>query len=413
MPILTFGINHKTAPLALREQMAFNTENMPATLQQLLNKPAINEAVLISTCNRTEIYTAIDNPSILLDWFSQQNNAHPDNIKQFCYSYQGMHAVKHLMRVATGLDSMVLGEPQILGQIKLAYKIACDAGTVGSHLQQLFPAVFCASKEIRHQTNIGKNPVSLAFATVHQAKKIFSTLKTCTVLFVGSGETIELTAAYFKKQGVKRIIIAGRNIDKTAITAKQFAAEPIQIGSIPNYLNDVNIIVSATASQLPIIGKGMIESMFKQQKRRPLFMADLAMPRDIEPETAELEDVYLYNLDDLNMIIKKNQKNRSEAAAQAEALVSLQAEHYMRQLRITDASDMIRQYREQLSEIRDQELAKALQQLNKGQNPYEVLSTFAHGLTNKCLHKPTLKLRQAASDQNMELIMLAKYLFDL
>lgn len=413
MPILTFGINHKTAPLVLREQMAFNPENMPNTLQQLLSKPAINEAVLISTCNRTEIYTAIDNPNILLDWFSQQNDAHPDNIKPFCYSYQGMHAVKHLMRVATGLDSMVLGEPQILGQIKQAYKIACDAGTVGNHLQQLFPAVFYASKEIRHQTNIGKNPVSLAFATVQQAKKIFSSLKKCTVLFVGAGETIELAASHFKKQDVKRIIIAGRNLNKTMLVAEQFGAEAIQIGAIPNHLNDVDIIVSATASQLPIIGKGMIERTLKHQKRRPLFMADLAMPRDIEPETADLEDVYLYNLDDLNMIIEKNLKNRSEAAIQAETLVSLQAEHYMRQLRITDASDMIRQYREQLGEIRDQELAKALQQLNNGNNPYEVLSTFAHSFTNKCLHKPTVKLRQAASDHQMELVMLAKYLFDL
>ncbi|MCH9644712.1 MAG: glutamyl-tRNA reductase [Gammaproteobacteria bacterium] len=412
MTLLTFGINHKTAPLALREQLAFNEENTAEALQELLKKEAVNEAVLISTCNRTEVYTAIEEPKALFDWFDSQHGVKNKAFHQHCYAHQGVDAIKHLIRVTSGLDSMVLGESQIFSQVKKAYQLACELDTVGDHLKPLFPAAFAASKLIRNQTAIGQHPVSLAYATVQLAKKVFSDITKCRVMLVGNGETIELLATHLKSQGITQFTVASRSLERGKALTQSLNANAIRISEIPQHLEAIDILVSATASQLPIIGKGLIEKV-AQQKSKPLFIADLAVPRDIEAEAANVDNVHLVNIDSLDDVIQQNLSHRQEAASQAEALVELQAQHYMQELRVNDVGDIIRGCRERVMEVRDEELMKAIQKLNNGHNPYEVLTTMANNLTNKMLHKPTTQIRKAASQQRTDLILLSKYLFDL
>ena len=411
--ILTYGINYKSAPLALREKLSFNAEQTPQALQTLSQIPAVNEAVILSTCNRTEVISTLKDPTIILKWLTQQRKLNEPDITPYCYHYHDADAVRHLMRVACGLDSMVLGENQILKQFKQAYLLAHQAGTVGYQFNKLFPAVFSASKLVRHQTAIGQSAVSVAYATLQLAKRIYSRMQNCKVLLIGAGDTIELVATHLKGSGVTQITVANRTLARANLIAQQVNGYAIRISDIPAYLPQIDIIITATASQLPILGKGLVESALKQKKRRPLFIADLAVPRDVEPEVADLEDVYLYNIDDLQMIIETHLKHRSEAAKQAEEMIEMQASHYIQKLRILDASDMICCYRDKISNIRDAELAKARQQLQRGTSPDIVLATLAHNLTNKVMHQPTTKLRQAAYDDRLDLLLLAKELFDL
>ena len=411
MPLVTYGINHKTAPLAIRERLAISEGQTPIFLQELLKHNAVNEAVLLSTCNRTEIYSYTDNHGCIQQWLHAQHSG--IDLTPFCYSYQGHDMVRHLMRVSAGLDSMVVGEPQIFGQIKEAYRIAYEHNAVGQHLQNLFPAAFSACKQIRNETAIGKSPVSLTYAVLQLAQRIFTNLNKCRVLLVGTGEIMELMATHLQQHGIQHLIVANRSRERAQTFADQFNANAIRIGDIPLYLEQIDIVITATASQLPILGKGLIERALKTKKRRPIFMADLAVPRDIEPEVAELEDVYLYNIDDLQGIIQQNLQHRNAAAEQAEAMIEIQVAHYMQQLRIVDASDMIRQYREQIEDLRDQELAKAYALLVQGKQPETVLTTFAHNLINKIMHKPTIKIRQAAYNEEIESLLHTKDLLDL
>lgn len=410
MYLLAYGINHKSASLAIREQLAFNPEQVPHILQELICRTAVNEAVALSTCNRTEIYTVGDYDPTVKEWLTKR----PHGVDvSCCYHYQDVDMVRHLMRVASGLDSMVLGESQILGQIKQAYALACDTGTVGSRLQHLFPAVFAASKQVRTQTAIGDNPVSIAYAVVQLAQRIFSNLADCKILLVGAGDTIELIATHLHAQGARQLTVANRTVERARKLSDQFQARAIQIRDVPLYLTETDIVISATASQLPILGKGTLESVLRQRKRRPIFMADLAVPRDIEAEVGELEDIYLYNLDDLQSVIKQNLKNREEAAEQAEAVIAMQAAHYMRQLRVINAGDMIQNFRQKVENVRDQELTKALADFERSNNPQAALASLAHSLTNKIMHQPTVKLRQAAYHEQLDLLLLMKDLFNL
>ncbi len=412
MTVVTFGINHKTAPLLVRERLVFSDLDRQKALHDLLRHPAVNEAVLLSTCNRTEIYTNTTNPYVLQEWFCAQH-AKTTDISAFCYWYEKEEAIKHLMRVGCGLDSMILGEPQIFGQLKQAFQLSCDLGYVGEALRPLFPAVFSACKEIRFKTAIGENAISFTYVALQIAKRIFSHLADCQVLLIGAGETIELAATHLRSQGIQKLIIANRSLEKAADLAKTFEATAIKIGDIPQYLSTTHIVITATASQLPILGKGLIERMTKQRKRQPLLLIDLAMPRDIEPEVAEIDDVYLYNLDDLQQIIARNLKNRSAAAEQAEALIEIQTEHYLRQLRVYEAGDMIHQYRSQLTDFCAIELQKAQKKIAQGVDSQIVLKEFSHILTQQFLHTPTIKLRQAAKEARLDLLLLAKELFNL
>ncbi len=414
MPLLAYGINHKTAPISIREKWSFDTKQTADALRDMQAFTAVNEAVLLSTCNRTEIYTVQENHSALESWLNNRPSVKQLDLTPYRYYYCGFDAIRHLIRVASGLDSMILGEPQIFGQIKQAYQLACDVGTVGQHLQHIFPAIFAASKDIRNNTAISNNPVSLAYVIVQLAKRIFTSLENCRVLLVGAGEMMELITTHLHSHGIHQITVANRHVEKASRLATPLHGCAIRIGDIPAYIKDIDIVISATASQLPILGKGMMESALKLKKyRRPVFMVDLAVPRDIEPEVAQLEDVYLYNIDDLQTVISQNMKNRETAAKQAEALVEIQAKHYLQQLRILDSSDIITRYRKQMDQLRDQELQKALQQLKRGQNAEETLNAMARNLTNKIMHQPTIKLRQAAYNNQLDLLLFAKELFEL
>lgn len=410
MPLFSCGINHQTAPIDIRERLVYNNQQTQIALSEICRLEAVNEAVMVSTCNRTEIYMAGERADTVLDWFQEKASAANIPILSNCYLHADEAAVKHLLRVASGLDSMILGEPEIFGQVKTAYRLACEAGAAKQELQHLFPAAFAASKLIRRETQIGKHPVSLAYAVVQLAKRIFTHLNQCCVLLIGAGELMDLITSYLNGQQIHHLIIANRTLEKASSLARPFGGLGIRIADIPAYLSQADIVITATASQLPIIGKGMLERTLKARKRRPMLMVDLAVPRDIEPEAAHLEDIYLYNIDDLQSIIDANLKNRSVRAKQAEALVEIQAEHYMHQIKVNHAGDIISQFRKQAELHRDQSLEKALVELRQGREVNEILHQLAHRLTNKILHQPTLKLRQMAYSNQTEALILAKEL---
>ncbi len=413
MALLAFGINHKTAPLALREQVVFMPENTPGALQDLLRQKAVNEAVILSTCNRTELYTDALEADQVADWLAEQRQMPKTTLLSHAYAYQDQQAISHLMRVASGLDSMVLGESQILGQLKSAYAVAEQAGTVGQQLARLFQTVFAVTKQIRTQTGIGANPISVAYMSVQLAKRIFANLNNCTALLIGAGDTIDLVATHLQSHRIKKIIIANRDENKAAQLAEKFNGSAISIAEIPTYLFQAEIVVSATASQLPLLGKGAVESAIKQRKRRPILMLDLAVPRDIEAEVAELEDIFLYNIDDLGSMITENLKLRGAAAQTAETVITAQAQAVMRILRAQDAAATIRAYRDKVQQLSQQQLELALQELRQGRPAEEVLQKLTHRLTNKILHTPTVQIRQAASEGETELLWLAKQLLEV
>lgn len=412
MSVLAFGINHHSSPVDVRERIAFNGEALSNALKKLTAEPFIDEAVILSTCNRTEIYTAHAEPTQLQHWLSQHHELNNFDLSPYCYHHRGLDAVRHLMRVASGLDSMIVGEPQILGQIKDAFQLACDNGAVGEHLRQLFPAVFATSKHVRSSTNIGRCPVSVAYAVVKLCKNTIENLNMANVLLVGAGTTIELVATHLNSCGINSLTVANRTLERAHALADQYDGQAICIGDIPNHLAKIDIIITATASQLPILGKGLFERIESQRKsHHPLFIADLAMPRDVEPEVSELPHITLYNIDDLRHVIHHNMQDRLTAAEQAEAMIDLYAASYMRELRINDASDIIRHYRDTMIQQRDSELDKAVAELKTGRNPEAVLKNFARNFVNKAMHHPTVTLRQAASDGNLQLLTLAKELF--
>lgn len=415
MPLIVCGVNHKVAPLSVRENWMLDTQIVQPLLKDLLAQQAVNEAVILSTCNRTEIYTSAHELAPVVSWLSEQSVSEPmRHFTHYCYAHQDLDMVRHVMRVANGLDSMVMGESQVFGQMKQAYRLAEQMGGVsGGSLRHLFQTVFAASKRIRHQTAIDANPVSLAYVAVQMAKRIFSDIKNCQVLFVGAGETIELACAHVYGQGCRQLLVANRTIERALNLSDRYHAHTIRIAEIPNHLHEVDMVITATGSQLPILGKGLFESALLRRKHRPICVADLGVPRDVEVEVGQLEDIYLYNLDDLNTMIQANRNNREAAAKQAEAMVETQALDYMRKLHVLQAGDMISAFREKLVSLSEQELARTLSYWKQTQNPQEALSYLTRNLINKVLHTPTIKLRQAAYEEKPELLLAAKDLFDL
>lgn len=413
MKLLALGINHKTAPVAVRERAAFSTESASLALHELLQREAVNEAVILSTCNRTEVYCQGSDAEAMTHWLAEYNQLSKELISPYLYAHQNEAAVKHIMRVACGLDSMVVGEPQIFGQLKEAVALAEQAGTVGTKLGRLFQNVFAVGKQIRSETEIGANPVSVAYAALTLAQQIFADVTKCSVLLLGAGETIELVATHFHSKGINKIIIANRSFEKALQMAEKFNAQAIPFAEVNHYLSQAEIVVSATASPIPIVGKGAVESALKLRKHRRMLLVDLAVPRDIEPEIAELEDVYLYHLDDLQSIINENLKNRGEAAKQAESLIEIKAAHFMRELYALEHMDLIRAYRESVESVSEQELAVALKQLQQGKDPAVLLKNLQHNLIQKVLHKPSVRLRQAAFEGELEMLLLARKLFDI
>ncbi|HEY3488157.1 MAG TPA: glutamyl-tRNA reductase [Gammaproteobacteria bacterium] len=409
MPLLALGLNHKTAPVALREQTSFAPEEIVLALQGLAALPAVNEAAIISTCNRTEIYCWLeqDDHSPALQWFLEHHGLQPQSPGDFLYHYIDSHTVRHLMRVACGLDSMVLGEPQILGQLKAAYRQAEEAGTIGLQLRRLFEHTFTVAKQVRSETAIGANPVSIAFAAVRLAHQIFSDLQRQTALLIGAGETIELAARHLRENGIGQIIIANRTLERGRRLALQFNAKAIRLSELPAYLPAADILITSTASQLPIIGKGAVESALKERKHRPMLIVDIAVPRDVEPEVEQMHDVYLYNIDDLQSVIEANLQSRAEAAKQAETIIAQRVEDFMNWQRSLNAVHTIRSYREQAKLTGQEVLEKAKRLLQSGKTPEHALEYLAHTLTNKLLHNTTARLDQAARDGRQDLLEAA------
>ena len=415
MPLLAFGINHKTAPVDVRERVAFNPQDLVGALQQLTALPLIHEAAILSTCNRTEIVCTLEeaDSAAVVDWFQHYHKLSREEVEPYVYVHPDQFAVRHMLRVAAGLDSMILGEPQILGQMKEAYLTALQAGTVGTLLGRLFQHTFAVAKQVRTDTAIGSSPVSVAFSTVSLAKQFFTDLSKHTVLLIGAGETIELAARHLHEHRIGRMIIANRTIEKAHALASEFNGYGIALGDIPAHLAEADLVISSTASQLPILGKGAIERAIKARKHRPMLMIDIAVPRDIEPEAGELDDVYLYTVDDLQDIIQEGLRSRQEAAKQAEEIIENQVHQFMGWLRSLDAVATIRAYREQAEQVRDQEVDKARRMLARGVPPEEVLSQLARILTNKLIHSPTTHLRQAGFEGRSEVLAIARDLFDL
>lgn len=414
MTLLAFGINHTTASLSVRERMVFAPEAVESALQSASNQAGLAEVAILSTCNRTEIYASSEQDiEKLTEWLVLHTNISAEELARCYYSYEGDEAVRHMMKVAGGLDSLVLGEPQILGQMKSAYAVACDAGTIGGDLHATFQHVFSIAKRVRTETTIGENPVSVAYAAVSLAQQIFSDLKQDTALLIGAGETIELVARHLADKGIKRIIVANRTLDRAQRLAREFNGEAILLADIPDHLQHADIVISSTASQLPLLGKGAVESALKKRKNKPMFMLDIAVPRDIEEQVGELDDVYLYTVDDLHAVIDENKKSRVAAADKAEEIINEGVEQYIRQQRALNALTTVKAYRRKAENLRDIELQKALHALEVGGNPDEVLQQLARNLTNKLIHVPTTVLKNASANGRTQVIQVAQELFDL
>ena len=413
MSLITLGINHKTAPLELRERLAFTPQSLPEALSSLKKLSHIEEASILSTCNRTELYcvTSEDNDQKIIEWFSQFHGLDSKLIREHLYLHTHEETIRHAMEVASGLDSMVLGEPQIAGQMKAAYALANEHGTIGQLLGKLFQHAFAVSKQVRTDTDIGSSPVSVAFAAVSLAKQIFGDLKQTTVLLVGAGETIELATRHLHSQGIGNIIIANRSVERAQNLADEFNGQAISLQHISEHLYRSDIVISSTASPLPIIGKGTVERALKQRKHQPIFIVDLAVPRDIEPEVSELDDVYLYSVDDLQSVIEENMENRQQAAQQASEIIDVQVQHFLQWQRSLGSVDVIAQIRQNTQNISDDVLSKAKKQLAAGQSAEEALDFLAHTLTNKFLHQPSTKLRQASQEDRDDVLSIAQDLF--
>jgi glutamyl-tRNA reductase len=415
MTLIAFGINHNTAPVDVREAVAFAPEQMQQALGSVRESTQVREVAILSTCNRTEIYVETDAPDVhkLLSWLAAFHGRDVSQLANCHYSFTGMDAARHMMKVASGLDSLVLGEPQILGQMKSAYATANDAGSLGSQLHATFHKVFSVAKRVRSETAIGENPVSVAYAAVSLAQQIFSDLKKDTALLIGAGETIELVARHLAQQGLKKMIVANRTLGNAVELARQFDGEAILLADIPEHLHRADIVISSTASQLPILGKGAVEAALKKRRHKPMFMVDIAVPRDIEAQVAELSDVYLYTVDDLREVIDENLRSREQAAKIAEEIIEEGVASFAEDLRAQDAVATVKVFRQSIEEIRDLELAKAQRQLQSGGDPAEVLQQLARNLANKIMHKPTQQIKKASAAGDYELITSMHRLFEL
>lgn len=404
MQLFTLGLNHQTAPVSVREKLAFSAESLPAALNSLLGQQLVKEAAIVSTCNRTEIYCNTKSPRAAIEWLAGYHHLCDSEIEPYLYLLPNDQAVRHAFRVAAGLDSMVLGEAQILGQLKDAVRQAQDAGSLGILLNTLFQRTFSVAKEVRTRTEIGANSVSMAAAAVRLAERIFPSVKGTRVLFIGAGEMIELCATYFAAQQPKSITVANRTLQRAEALADRFSGKAITLAELPQQLAYHDIVVTSTGSTLPILGKGMVERTLKQRKRQPIFMVDLAVPRDIEAEVAELEDVYLYTVDDLACVVQEGRDRRQHAVEEAETIINGKVVEFMSWLDSREVVPVIRALRDRADRLRRHELEKALKLLERGEDPHKALEALATGLTNKFTHLPTHALNQALPDERDGLI---------
>ncbi|OGA02016.1 MAG: glutamyl-tRNA reductase [Betaproteobacteria bacterium RIFCSPLOWO2_02_67_12] len=401
--LFALGLNHQTAPLPIRERVVFHIEKLGDALGELTRARSVNEAAILSTCNRTELYLSGEQPHGVAEWLAQYHRFSPEELSPYLYTLPREQAVRHAFRVASGLDSMVLGEPQILGQLKEAVRVAESAGTLGTVLHKLFQRSFAVAKEVRTTTQVGVNSVSMAAAAVKLAARIFPSVADQHVLFIGAGEMIDLCATHFAAQSPMRITVANRTLERAHALAHRFNGRAIELRTLAEHLHEHDIVVSCTASSLPILGKGLVERALKARRHRPMFMVDLAVPRDIEREVGDLDDVFLYTVDDLQEIVQGNLDARRSAVEQAEAIIETQVGQFMHWMVARESVPLIRLLRDQAEQARRHEVERALKLLQKGEDPTRVLEALSQGLTNKLMHAPTQALNEATSDERRAL----------
>ncbi|MEO7063133.1 MAG: glutamyl-tRNA reductase [Dokdonella sp.] len=415
MALIALGLNHLTAPVALRERVAFPVDATSPALVELLAEPGVREAAILSTCNRTELYCTVEAgaESVPADWLHRHQDLTLARVDEFLYRHHDADAVRHLFRVATGLESMILGEPQILGQVKDAYALARGAHTLKAPLERLFQNTFAVAKRVRSDTRIGANTVSVAFTAVRLAARVFADLSDACVLLIGAGETIELTARHLIEAKVRRLIFANRTLENAQTLATRFGGYAIALADLGKHLAEADIVISSTASRDPVLSATEVTAAIAARKRRPMFLVDIAVPRDIEAAVAEIQDVYLYTIDDLRQIIDDNLRSRQQAAQEAEAMIELSVEHFMGWWRTLDSRNPVIDLRRAAEANRDEVLAKARMLLVHGKSPEEALAFLANTLTNKLLHTPSANLRAAALRGDADLLRAAGRLFDV
>ncbi len=415
MPLIALGLNHLTAPVSLREQVAFDAAVAPEALDDLRRQPGIEEALILSTCNRTELYCSVAEgaEAVPQAWLSRQQRLTPQRLDEFLYRHHEDDAVRHMFRVATGLDSMVLGEPQILGQVKDAYQQARTAQTLRAPMDRLLQHTFAVAKRVRTDTRIGAHTVSVAYTAVRLAEQVFTDLKQACVLLIGAGETIELAARHLADKGVRRLIVANRTLENAQELASRYSGYAIALHDLPQHLAEADIVIASTASRLPVVTRPMVAQAIAARRRRPMFMVDIAVPRDIEPEVGKLDDVFLYGIDDLKQVIDENRRSRESAAREAEAIIDLQVERYMSWRRALTLRNPAVDMRSAAEAQRDEVLEKARAMLARGRPPEEALAFLANTLTNKLLHAPSARLRDAALAGDLDLLHAAGRLYGL
>jgi glutamyl-tRNA reductase len=411
MPLHVLGINHHSAPLEVREKLAFAPDRQGEALAEIAAQKGVAEAVLVSTCNRTEVYCRAEDALAVRAWLQHSAERAGTSIESHVYCHSEADAVAHVFRVASGLDSMVLGEPQILGQVKQSVRQAEGAGTLGVQLHRLFQQAFAVAKQVRTETALGAQSISMAAASLKLAQNIFGDLSRTKVLLIGVGEMVELAATYFAAQQPLSLEVANRTLARGEAFAERFGARAIALTEVPGRLAEFDIVITGTASTLPILGKGLFERALKARRRRPMFVVDFAVPRDVEPEASELEDLFLYTIDDLGEIVQQGAESRRAAAAQAEAIVRQQVDAYRTWLSARAAVPAIVQLRAKADQYREAELAKAKARLAKGDDPAAVLEALAHGLANKFLHHPTRALHRAPEAERDSLVRAIETLF--
>ncbi|KZN47127.1 glutamyl-tRNA reductase [Pseudoalteromonas luteoviolacea] len=410
MTIIALGINHKTASVELREKVAFSPEQLSRALEQLNKLSEFHESVIVSTCNRTEIYCSVDqdNSQALLSWLAEFHCIEEQELAENVYIHQNQDAVNHLMRVACGLDSLVLGEPQILGQIKQAYSSSKVHHVIQPMFERLFQKTFSVAKQVRTETDIGASAVSVAYAAVNLAKHIYGKLDKTKVLLIGAGETIELVAKHLSQHHPQHITVANRTIERAKNLAQEIDGDVISLAQLPDELHHADIVISSTASTLPIIGKGVVEQALKRRKYRPMLFVDIAVPRDIESQVNELDAAYLYTVDDLQAIVNENIASREQAAKQAQDIIDEKTREFADWLRSLKSVDVIRQYRTSAQEIKIELVEKAVNQLQSGKDSEKVLLELANKLTNRLTHAPTHAIQKAAKAGDTERLVLLK-----
>ncbi|MEW5786978.1 MAG: glutamyl-tRNA reductase [Pseudomonadota bacterium] len=418
MQLFACGVNHHTAPVAIRERVAFPPDILPRALADVTGQGAsagrlAREAAILSTCNRTEIYCNTNEPDGVAEWLASFHGLPPREVKPYLYLLPRQDAANHAFRVASGLDSMVLGETQILGQMKQAAEKAHDAGTLGLLLNKLFQRTFSVAKEVRTATEIGSSTVSMSAAAVTLAERIFPSIAGQAVLFIGAGEMIELVATHFAARNPRRLMVVNRTIERARDLAAKFGGEAAALTNLPELLPEFDILVTSTASPLPIVGLGLVERAVKARKHRPMFMVDLAVPRDIETEVGELDDVFLYTVDDLGEVVRSGQDNRASAVTQAEAIIAARVHEFMHWMETRQAVPVIRSLRDHGERLRRHELDKAHKALQRGEDPQAVLEALSRGLLNKLLHDPSHALNQAGENERQELVRLVSRLYNL